>query len=195
MKNKIKLAVASIITLGLIGCSSTPPTNDVEHVQYAIDNAPDWFTEPNENTEDTLYITGTAKSTDMGLARDKALLHAHSQLADQVHALVSSLTTKQTIGTNSKITLDNIDQVVKKVVAEAKMSGYKVVKTEMHPEGRYYRFYSMISFPVNQTYLMQEEHQSNKDTENAEARLDKQINDLDKEIERINAVGVKKNWN
>ena len=195
MKNKIKLAVASIIALGLISCSSTLPTNDVEHVQYAIDNAPDWFTEPNENTEDTLYITGTAKSTDMGLARDKALLHAHSQLADQVHALVSSLTTKQTIGTNSKITLDNIDQVVKKVVAEAKMSGYKVVKTEMHPEGRYYRFYSMISFPVNQTYLMQEEHQSNKDTENAEARLDKQINDLDKEIERINAVGVKKNWN
>ena len=193
MKNKIKLAVASIIALGLIGCNSTPPTNDVEHVQYAIDNAPDWFTEPNENTEDTLYITGTAKSTDMGLARDKALLHAHSQLADQVHALVSSLTTKQTIGTNSKITLDNIDQVVKKVVAEAKMSGYKVVKTEMHPEGRYYRFYSMISFPVNQTYLMQEEHQSNKDTENAEARLDKQINDLDKELDRIN--GGKKNWN
>jgi len=193
MKNKIKLAVASIIALGLISCSSTPPTNDVEHVQYAIDNAPDWFTEPNENTEDTLYITGTAKSTDMGLARDKALLHAHSQLADQVHALVSSLTTKQTIGTNSKITLDNIDQVVKKVVAEAKMSGYKVVKTEMHPEGRYYRFYSMISFPVNQTYLMQEEHQSNKDTENAKARLDKQINDLDKELDRIN--GGKKNWN
>ena len=193
MKNKIKLAVASIITLGLIGCSSTPPTNDVEHVQYAIDNAPDWFTEPNENTEDTLYITGTAKSTDMGLARDKALLHAHSQLADQVHALVSSLTTKQTVETNSKVTLDNIDQVVKKVVAEAKMSGYKVVKTEMHPEGRYYRFYSMISFPVNQTYLMQEEHQSNKDTENAEARLDKQINDLDKELDRIN--GGKKNWN
>ena len=193
MKNKIKLAVASIIALGLIGCNSTPPTNDVEHVQYAIDNAPDWFTEPNENTEDTLYITGTAKSTDMGLARDKALLHAHSQLADQVHALVSSLTTKQTVETNSKVTLDNIDQVVKKVVAEAKMSGYKVVETEMHPEGRYYRFYSMISFPVNQTYLMQEEHQSNKDTENAEARLDKQINDLDKELDRIN--GGKKNWN
>jgi len=193
MKNKIKLAVASIIALGLISCSSTPPTNDVEHVQYAIDNAPDWFTEPNENTEDTLYITGTAKSTDMGLARDKALLHAHSQLADQVHALVSSLTTKQTIGTNSKITLDNIDQVVKKVVAEAKMSGYKVVKTEMHPEGRYYRFYSMISFPVNQTYLMQEEHQSNKDTENTKARLNKQINDLDKELERIN--DGNKNWN
>ena len=193
MKNKIKLAVASIIALGLIGCNSTPPTNDVEHVQYAIDNAPDWFTEPNENTEDTLYITGTAKSTDMGLARDKALLHAHSQLADQVHALVSSLTTKQTVETNSKVTLDNIDQVVKKVVAEAKMSGYKVVKTEMHPEGRYYRFYSMISFPVNQTYLMQEEHQSNKDVENAKARLDKQINDLDKELERIN--GGKKNWN
>ena len=193
MKNKIKLAVASIIALGLISCSSTLPTNDVEHVQYAIDNAPDWFTEPNENTEDTLYITGTAKSTDMGLARDKALLHAHSQLADQVHALVSSLTTKQTIGTNSKITLDNIDQVVKKVVAEAKMSGYKVVKTEMHPEGRYYRFYSMISFPVNQTYLMQEEHQSNKDTENTKARLNKQINDLDKELERIN--DGNKNWN
>jgi uncharacterized protein YceH (UPF0502 family) len=103
------------------------------------------------------------------------------------------LTTKQTIGTNSKITLDNIDQVVKKVVAEAKMSGYKVVKTEMHPEGRYYRFYSMISFPVNQTYLMQEEHQSNKDTENTKARLNKQINDLDKELERIN--DGNKNWN
>ena len=189
----MKLLLAGVVTLSLIGCNSTPPTNDVEHVQYAIDNAPDWFTEPNENTEDTLYITGTAKSTDMGLARDKALLHAHSQLADQVHALVSSLTTKQTVETNSKVTLDNIDQVVKKVVAEAKMAGYKVVETEMHPEGRYYRFYSMISFPVNKTYLMQEERQSNKNVENAKARLDKQINDLDKELDRIN--GGKKNWN
>jgi len=193
MKNKIKLLLVGIVTLSLIGCSSTPPTNDVEHVQYAIDNAPDWFTEPNKNTEDTIYITGTAKSTDMGLARDKALLHAHSQLADQVHALASSLTTKQTVETNSKVTLDNIDQVVKKVVAESKMAGYKVVKTEMHPEGRYYRFYSMISFPINQTYLIQEEHQSNRDVENAKARLNKQINDLDKELERIN--GSKKNWN
>ena len=192
MKN-IKLTLASVVLLVLAGCSSTPPTNDVEHVTYAIDNAPDWFTEPNENTEDVLYITGTAKSTDMGLARDKALLHAHSQLADQVHALVSSLTTKQTVETNSKVTLDNIDQVVKKVVAEAKMAGYKVVETEMQPEGRYYRFYSMISFPVNQTHLMQEEHQSNKDVENAKARLNKQIDDLDKELERIN--GGKKNWN
>ena len=193
MKNKIKLAVVSIITLSLIGCSSTPPTNDVEHVAYAIDKAPNWFTEPNESKDGVLFVTGTAKSTDMALARDKALLHAHSQLADQIHALVSSLTNKQTVETNSEVTIENIDQIVKKVVAEAKMSGYKVVETEMHPEGRYYRFYSMISFPVNKTYLMQEEHQSNKDVENAKARLDKQINDLDKELERIN--GGKKNWN
>mgnify|MGYP003979357181 FL=1 len=195
MKNKIKLAVVSIITLSLIGCSSTPPTNDVEHVAYAIDKAPNWFTEPNESKDGVLFVTGTAKSTDMALARDKALLHAHSQLADQIHALVSSLTNKQTVETNSEVTIENIDQIVKKVVAEANMAGYKVVETELHPEGKYYRFYAMISFPVEQTLLLSKQTQKRKVTEAAKARLNKQINDLDKEIERINAVGVKKNWN
>ena len=127
----------------------------------------------------------------MALARDKALLHAHSQLADQIHALVSSLTNKQTVETNSEVSIDNIDQVVKKVVAEANMAGYKVIDTEVHPEGKYYRFYAMISFPVEQTLLMNKQHEKKKVTEAAKARLNKQINDLDAEIERINGVGTK----
>jgi hypothetical protein len=53
----------------------------------------------------------------------------------------------------------------------------------------------MISFPVEQTLLLSKQTQKRKVTEAAKARLNKQINDLDKEIERINAVGVKKNWN
>ena len=195
MKNNIKLAVASVIALGLAGCGSNPPTNEVEHVAYAIDNAPDWFAEPNESKDGVLFVTGTAKSTDMALARDKALLHAHSQLADQIHALVSSLTHKQTVETNSEVSIDNIDQVVKKVVAEANMAGYKVIETEVHPEGKYYRFYAMISFPVEQTLLMNKQTEKKKVTEAAKARLNKQINDLDAEIERINGVGKTKNWN
>ena len=194
MKNNIKLAVASVIALGLAGCNSTP-TNEVEHVAYAIDNAPDWFAEPNESKDGVLFVTGTAKSTDMALARDKALLHAHSQLADQIHALVSSLTHKQTVETNSEVSIDNIDQVVKKVVAEANMAGYKVIDTEVHPEGKYYRFYAMISFPVEQTLLMNKQAEKKKVTEAAKARLNKQIKDLDAEIERINGVGKTKNWN
>ena len=192
MKNsKIKLAVASVIALGLAGCNSTPPTNEVEHVAYAIDKAPDWFAEPNESKDGVLFVTGTAKSTSMALARDKALLHAHSQLADQIHALVSSLTNKQTVETNSEVSIDNIDQVVRKVVAEANMAGYKVIETEMHSEGKYYRFYAMISFPVEQTLLMSKQTEKKKVTEAAKARLNKQLNDLDKEIERVNAIGTK----
>ena len=195
MKNKnIKLAVALVTAMGLVGCNSTPPTNEVEHVAYAIDNAPDWFAEPNESKDGVLFVTGTAKSTSMALARDKALLHAHSQLADQIHALVSSLTNKQTVETNSEVTIENIDQIVKKVVAEANMAGYKVVETELHPEGKYYRFYAMISFPVEQTLLLSKQTQKRKVTEAAKARLNKQINDLDNEIKRINSVGTK-NWN
>jgi hypothetical protein len=193
MENKIKLLLAGVITLSLIGCSSTPPTNEVEHVQYAIDNAPDWFAELKKSKNGRLFVTGTAKSTNMALARDKALLHAHSQLADQIHALVSSLTNKQLVEANSEILIENIDQVVKKVVAEANMAGYKIEETELHPEGKFYRFYAMISFPVDQSLLMTKHEKKRKVTEAAKARLNKQISDLDKELERIN--GSKKNWN
>lgn len=200
MRKNIKLAVAtSVIALGLAGCNTTPPTNEVEHVAYAIDNAPDWFAEVKKAEDGRLFVTGTAKSTNMALARDKALLHAHSQLADQIHALVSSLTHKQTVETDNEVAVDNLDQVVKKVVAEANMAGYKVEETEMHPEGRYYRFYAMISFPVDQTLLMSKQEQKRKKTEAAKARLNKQIEDLDKELERINGKDSFKdsnsNWN
>jgi len=67
MKNKnIKLAVALVTAMGLAGCGSNPPTNEVEHVAYAIDNAPDWFAEPNESKDGVLFVTGTAKSTEYG---------------------------------------------------------------------------------------------------------------------------------
>jgi hypothetical protein len=65
----------------------------------------------------------------------------------------------------------------------------------MHPEGKFYRFYAMISFPVEQTLLMNKKFEKQKATEAAKSRLNKQIKDLDSEIERINGVGTKKNWN
>lgn len=188
MKNRLlKLAMASVIVLGLAGCNSTP-TNEVEHVAHAIKNAPDWYTEPHESKDGVLFTTGTAKSTDMALARDKALLNAHSQLADQIHALVSSLINKQTIESNSEMSIDNVDQIVRKVVAEANMAGYKVIETEVYPEGKYYRFYAMISFPIEQTLIMSKQAEKNKVTAAAQARLDKQVDDLDNEVERINNV-------
>lgn len=159
---KIKLITIACLAAALAACSTTPnvvkEAREAERiaakqVEKAIARAPDWYVQPPETTKEVVFVTGTSSSNNMSMSRNKAILDAQSQLADQLNALVSGMT-KQYVrdaGVNTTSTVEDTEMLTRKLVAEANVAGYRVEKIEVYPEGRYFRTYVMLAYPIGET--------------------------------------------
>lgn len=186
----MKKIITMTMVLVLAGCSSTPSVvkrmNEVdeytkERIEDSIDDVPDWFMEPPENHANVVFVTGTGLSNSMTMARNKAMLDAQVQLADQVHALVSSHTKQRNLEANGDGAI-NMDQVVKKLVAEANLAGYSVEKKELMRDGRKYRFYVLLAYPVGESNLMLTDQRNQSMLNQTLKSNDERFIELDKEI-------------
>ena len=127
MKNSIKLISILSIAAFMSACSTTSTLEKraeldekkaVERVEKTVSKAPKWYIESPTNSDKVVYIAGTGSSRSLTLARDKALLDAEKQLANQIDAMVSSRMKQyiREVGVNSPLTLEDNEQVVKKLV-------------------------------------------------------------------------------
>jgi hypothetical protein len=194
-KNSAKVITASIVAaFTLSACSSNPTLVDriseqnernaernAEMIASSIDNVPDWFLAPPISTLDVVYTTGTGRSNNMAMARNKAILAAQTQLADHINALVSSHT-KQRITETNDDTMMNTDQVVKKLVAEANMAGHMVEKMDVHSEGRHYRFYVLVAYPVGKSNAMLMDQRNQSYMKSMVSNSDERFEELNREI-------------
>jgi hypothetical protein len=190
LNSKLKLLAAAIMGSALIGCGSTGHLAEsveeynearMEQVEDAIDDAPKFFLAPPQSSPDVIYVTGTGMSTSMSLARNKAILDAQSQLADQIDALVSSHTKQRLVDGMGDANI-HTDQVIKKLVAEVSTSGYQIEEVEAMAQGYKYRFYVLLGYPVGESnklasYLNQQ-RMLNKTLESN----DKRFNEMNNEI-------------
>lgn len=189
--NGVKVITASIVAaFTLSACSSNTTIADrinkhneqqAEYVENSIEDAPDWFIAPPESSPTVVYVTGTGKSNNMSMARNKAILDAQSQLADQIHALVSSHTKQHIVEANDD-TLMNTDQVVKKLVAEANLSGYSFEDVVAKPEGRHYRFYVLMGYPVGKSNLMLQDQRNQANMKRMLGKSEERFEELNREI-------------
>lgn len=159
---KIKLITIACLAAALAACSTTPnvvkEAREAERaatkqVEKAIAQAPGWYVQPPETTKEVVFVTGTSSSNNMSMSRNKAILDAQSQLADQLNALVSGMT-KQYVrdaGVNTTSTVEDTEMLTRKLVAEANVAGYRVEKIEVYPDGRHFRTYVMLAYPIGET--------------------------------------------
>lgn len=125
-----------------------------EIVEDTLDDAPDWFLNPEPSTIDVIHTSGTGVSGSLTMARSKAILDAQAQLADQIDALVSSLTKQSNSDSELGVTSGLTNQVVKKVVAEVSTAGYVVEEAEAMQESTRYRVYVQLGYPVGEANKM-----------------------------------------
>ena len=101
-------------------------------VENTVSDIPSWCIElPKSNL--AIYSCGVGNSSNLNLARSRALLDAKRQLADQIDSEISSLMDDfmSTIGTDSNEQIRQETQVVtRNVIANAKLSGYVQKETE-----------------------------------------------------------------
>jgi hypothetical protein len=194
MKRLILLTVASL----LAACSSAPKPGTLDYavqasqqrheaekaaVKTVASEVPDWYVNPPKD-EHALYAAGTANSTDLEFAIDKAILSAKRSLADRVNGSVSSQHKEylQEGAGGARPTLVSDRTTINKVT-DVVLTGYTVVQTKLVPSDTQYRAFVLLQYPLAGLAAAapkQAEHQAADDTK---AKAAKAYDDLQKDID------------
>jgi len=154
---KLRNIVGIGVIAGLVGCASAPQTAQEQHVQNVVDDIPSWYVEVPQADDDNqvLYVAGTGKSGMLMLAKDKAILDVEKQIANKLSAKVSSRFKQyiREVGAGTPLTIQDNEQVVKKLVTEANVAGYINEESAIMREGTYYRVYVLASYPIEENTL------------------------------------------
>lgn len=187
---KTKLIAIAVLSATLAACSTTPnvvkEAREAERiaakqVEKAIDRSPSWYLKPPETTREVVFVTGTSTSNNMSMSRNKAILDAQAQLADQLNALVSGMTKQymRDAGVNTTATVEDTEMLTRKLIAEANVAGYRVEKIEVYPEGRFFRTYVMLAYPIGETNTIRAQQEQAKMLKALPEQKQKAFDELD----------------
>lgn len=152
----LKVAASVALLFSLAACSGPPKPGSPEYalqqhefqaekVKTAADQAPDWYMDPPKG-EGFLYATGTATSTDLQFAVDKAVLNAKYQLADQMAGKVSGKQKDFITETAGGQHSGTAERATSNVVADIALPAYQVVQRKVVPVDTQFRSYVLLKF-------------------------------------------------
>ena len=155
-----------------------------EKVSEDVSKIPNWCTDlPKSNL--ALYHCGFAESSDMNMARNRAILDAKRLLADSMKSEISSRMDDfiKSIGTGGNEQVKRASETVtKNTTIEAELLGYKQTKTAVMDINGKYKFYVLLEYPIgkaNETLLNKIKNNeilsTQKDADKAMAELEKEI--------------------
>ena len=189
-----RLIIAGAVAAMLAGCSTTPkvaapPPNlakdqKIESVgkvesPMTID-IPGWYLKPPVATDDYIYFSGTATSSDLAMSREKALLDAQMKVADTINGAMNALIKQQRSDNAGALFADKTSVTVKKVIANTIMTGYRIEDTRVVAENRNYRTFVLVRYPIGDTNRLLKERLQ-RDSQNADSDNALQ-NELEQEI-------------
>lgn len=199
--NKMKRIIAiSAVSVILAACNSapkraeappipspTPPvTKDVTvPVQGKVDapptlDIPAWYIKAPASTDDYVFVTGTAVSSDLSMSRSKALLDAQVQLADKINGMINALTKQTRKDDSGQVGIDRTSQTVKKLIIDTALTGYHLEDSRVMSENRNYRTFVLVRYPLGDANRLlkdklQRERQDKEDVDNALDELEREI--------------------
>ena len=154
----LKVAASLSLLFALAACSGPPKPGtpeyalqqhdfQVEKTKSAANQAPDWYMNPPKD-DGFLYAAGTASSTDLQFAVDKAILNAKYQLADQMNGKVSGkqkdFITEAAGGQHS----GTAERATSNVVLDTALPAYRVIERKVVPVDTQFRSYVLLQFAV-----------------------------------------------
>jgi hypothetical protein len=186
------------------GCSSSPRPgtpgfaaaaaqqrydSQVLQVKTTASELPDWYVNPPKD-EHSLYAAGTADSSDLGFAFDKAILSAKRSLADRMNGALSSehkeylqenVTGAQPVQMSDRATTNRITDVV--------LNGYTVVHTKLVPTDTRYRVYVLLQYPLSNAGPEPNKQVARDSMQDTKLKAAKAFEDLQREIDAAKTRG------
>ena len=117
-----------------------------------VSNMPDWCLNL-PSSEVALYRCGIGESSDLNMARNRAVLDAKRGLADSIDSQISSRMEDflKATGTGDNEEIRQRSEVVtKNVTVEAQLIGYKETKAETQSVGSKFLHYVLLEYPIGQ---------------------------------------------
>ena len=183
----IRWTALFVIFLGMLaGCANKGVNSDsVSEARKDSREIPNWFLEPPVE-EEALYSTGVARSSDMQMGMDRAMLAAKRDLAGQINNRLSSKMKEfvSEVGQGGNTALNReVSTITKNVVTEVNLAGYRRTKSKMVSEGKNYRVFVLLRYPIDETNRMLFEQINGNNKIKSVVETSKAFQDLEKEIE------------
>ena len=183
----IRWTALFVIFLGMLaGCANKGVNSDsVSEARKDSREIPSWFLEPPVE-EEALYSTGVARSSDMQMGMDRAMLAAKRDLAGQINNRLSSKMKEfvSEVGQGGNAALNReVSTITKNVVTEVNLAGYRRTKSKMVSEGKNYRVFVLLRYPIDETNRMLFEQINGNNKIKSVVETSKAFQDLEKEIE------------
>lgn len=198
--NKLFQPLALGAALALAGCASTPKPGspeaaavqeqkkekqEMKAVETAVSNIPDWYLNP-PVADNAIYTAGVATSGDMQFAMDRAVLSAKTALASQLNNRVSArirdFMREAGIANDAAMSAE-AERVSQNVVTEVNLAGFRRDKSQVLQEGRTYRAYVLLYYPMGDANKIVRDQVKKSDRLEARLRASKAFQELEKEIE------------
>jgi len=158
MKRVILIAALA----SLVGCASNPTTTIPQtQVPAKVENkyertapaptalkVPDWFIQPPENTEQSIFTVGVATSTDLGMAVHKAQLDADAKLAFQIKSHIEGMA--KSFKADSTASGAESSELLVRKLTRATVTGNHKVDSQITQEGRSYRVFVLMRYPLGE---------------------------------------------
>lgn len=163
-------AVTKDVTVPVQGKVDAPPTLDI----------PAWYIKAPASTDDYVFVTGTAVSSDLAMSRTKALLDAQVQLADKINGMLNAITKQTRKDDSGQVGIDRTSQTVKKLIIDTALTGYHLEDSRVMSENRNYRTFVLVRYPLGDANRLlkdklQRERQDKDDVDNALDELEREI--------------------
>lgn len=188
------LSVA-ILAMTLVGCSSTankqaqtipsptPPVTQPQTVAApgkieapkTID-IPPWYIKAPDSSDDYVFVTGTAVSTDLAMSRAKAMLDAQYQLASKINGMIDAVMRQVKKDNSGTVNTDYTSLIIKKTIEKTYITGYHLEDSRVQQENRGYRTFVLIRYPLGDAnQLLKEKTQREFRRLDEDASIDKQL--------------------
>lgn len=168
---KVPLIFTTMLICSLMGgCSSTklntadapipsptPAVTDSQKLaaQGKVENAltidvPPWYIKAPASTEEYMFVTGTAVSSDLSMSRAKAMLDAQHQLADKLNGVVDAVVRQRKVDTSGSVSSDYTSKTVRSTITETSITGFHLEDSKIQPELRGYRTFVLLRYPIGE---------------------------------------------
>lgn len=202
--NKPTFVASAVLLTGLAGCAGPQPGTPsfvamqeedrqkaaVKAAEQSVAKVPSWYIQPPVDAN-SIYAAGTETSLDMQMSMDMAVLSAKRALASQINNRLSSkmkdFAMQVGAGDDVQVTKE-IERVTTNVITEVNLAGFTREKSELIPQGKGYRTYVLLRYPLGESNRMIVDQMKKSAVLEAKMRASDAFQELEREIEAAKSV-------
>lgn len=158
---------------------------EVKQTKETLEEEPDWFKTPPADDSFMMYEVGSARSGDLQLAIDKAVLDAKYSLAARLQGKMSGKMKKfiEESGTANDLSLiQETTKVTSSLFTDVNMAGYSIAKKKLIQQDSGFRAFVLVQYPLGDANkVLIEEIKKNKRVE-TKLRASKAYAELESDI-------------